>query len=152
MALYKRYLYSVFFYTKVDLWKGMAVNVRRVEKRKKNRCKNICKETGGNHMRVEEDFKVIDHYLCICMPKEVDHHNASGITQKADEMICKSEVKNLIFDFSETEFMDSSGIALILRSQQRMQLLDGNLLVCNVPEQARRVLDAAGIARLVTIR
>ena len=49
-------------------------------------------------------------------------------------------------------FMDSSGIALILRAQQRMGLLDGSLLVRNVPQQARRVLDAAGIGRLVTIR
>ena len=49
-------------------------------------------------------------------------------------------------------FMDSSGIALILRAQQRMQLLDGSVLVCNVPQQAKRVLDAAGIGRLVTIR
>ena len=29
---------------------------------------------------------------------------------------------------------------------------DGSLLVRNVPQQARRVLDAAGIGRLVTIR
>ena len=65
-------------------------------------------------MRVEEDFKVIDHYLCICMPKEVDHHNAEAIILQADEMICQREVKNLIFDFSDTEFMDSSGVGIIL--------------------------------------
>ena len=55
-------------------------------------------------------------------------------------------------DLSGVTFMDSSGIALILRTQQKMQLLDGSMLVCNVPSQARRVLDAAGIGRLVTIR
>ena len=55
-------------------------------------------------------------------------------------------------DLSGVTFMDSSGIALILRTQQKMQLLDGSMLVCNVPAQARRVLDAAGISRLVTIR
>ena len=48
--------------------------------------------------------------------------------------------------------MDSSGIALILRAQRRMQTLGGSLLVCRVPQQARRVLDAAGIDRVVTIR
>ena len=60
--------------------------------------------------------------------------------------------RRLVMDLSGVTFMDSSGIALILRAQQRMQLLDGSLLVCNVPDQARRVLDAAGISRLVTIR
>ena len=43
-------------------------------------------------MRIEEDLKVIDHYLCIRMPHEVDHHNAGNIAEAADEMICKSEV------------------------------------------------------------
>ena len=49
-------------------------------------------------------------------------------------------------------FMDSSGIALILRSQQRMQLLDGSGGIRNIPAQAKRVLDAAGIGRLVSIK
>ncbi|MFR0768404.1 MAG: STAS domain-containing protein [Dysosmobacter sp.] len=48
--------------------------------------------------------------------------------------------------------MDSSGIALILRSQQRMQLMEGSVVLRNVPEQAHRVLDAAGIGRLVSIQ
>ena len=60
--------------------------------------------------------------------------------------------KKLVLDLSGVTFMDSSGIALILRAQQRMQLMDGSLLGCHVPEQAKRVLDAAGIGRLVTIR
>ena len=60
--------------------------------------------------------------------------------------------RKLVLDLGGVTFMDSSGIALILRAQQRMQMLDGSLLVCNVPRQARRVLDAAGIGRLVTIR
>ncbi len=44
-----------------------------------------------------------------------------------------------MLDLAGVTFMDSSGIALILRAQQRMQLLDGSLLVRNVPQQARRV-------------
>ena len=60
--------------------------------------------------------------------------------------------KKLVLDLAGVTFMDSSGIALILRAQQWMQLLDWSLLVRNVPQQARRVLDAAGIGRLVTIR
>ena len=51
-------------------------------------------------MKVEEEFKVIDHYLCVCMPREVDHHNALGIIQRADEMICQREVRNLILQTS----------------------------------------------------
>ena len=59
---------------------------------------------------------------------------------------------HLALDLSGVTFMDSSGIALILRARRRMRTLGGSLLVCRVPQQARRVLDAAGIDRVVTIR
>ena len=58
----------------------------------------------------------------------------------------------LVLDLGGVTFMDSSGIALLLRARRRMEALGGNLMVCHVPDQARRVLDAAGINRLITIR
>ena len=102
-------------------------------------------------MKVEEDFKVIDHYLCICMPKEVDHHNATGITQKADEMICKSEVKNLIFDFSETEFMDSSGIGIILGRYKKISCFKGKVYAIHVSPQIRKILHMSGLQKIIEI-
>ena len=39
--------------------------------------------------------------------------------------------RKLVLDLSGVTFMDSSGIALILRAQQRMQNLEGSLLVCH---------------------
>lgn len=49
-------------------------------------------------------------------------------------------------------FMDSSGIALLIRARQRMQELGGTADVCGAAAQARRVLDAAGLQRYLTIR
>ena len=82
--------------------------------------------------------KTSDRNLLLECRGELDHHAARDAMRQ--------------LDLGGVTFMDSSGIALILRAQQRMQMLDGSLLVCNVPRQARRVLDAAGIGRLVTIR
>ena len=90
--------------------------------------------------------------LEIALIGELDHHAAREIGGRLDRAIEAALPLRLVLDWSGVTFMDSSGIALILRAQQRMQMLDGSLLVCNVPRQARRVLDAAGIGRLVTIR
>jgi len=102
-------------------------------------------------MRVEEDFKVIDHYLCICMPKEVDHHNAAAITQHADTMICQREVKNLIFDFSETEFMDSSGIGIILGRYKKIACFEGKVYAIHANTQIRKILHMSGLQRIIEI-
>ncbi len=93
-----------------------------------------------------------DRNLLLELMGELDHHGARNTLREVEQAIDAALPRKLVLDFSGVTFMDSSGIALILRAQQRMQLLDGSMLVCHVPEQARRVLDAAGIGRLVTIR
>ena len=100
---------------------------------------------------MEIHAKSADRNLLLKIHGELDHHGAKGALRELELAIDAALPKKLVLDFAGVTFMDSSGIALILRAQQRMQLMDGSVLVCHVPQQARRVLDAAGIGRLVTI-
>ena len=101
---------------------------------------------------MELNAKCADRNLLLELSGEVDHHGAKDAIRQLELAVDAALPRQLVLDMAGVTFMDSSGIALILRAQQRMQMLDGSLLVCNVPPQARRVLDAAGIGRLVTIR
>ena len=101
---------------------------------------------------MELNAKSVDRKLLLELSGEVDHHGARDAIRQLELAVDAALPRQLVLDMAGVTFMDSSGIALILRAQQRMQLLDGSLLVCNVPSQVRRVLDAAGIGRLVTIR
>ena len=101
---------------------------------------------------MELNAKSVDRKLLLELTGEVDHHGARDAIRQLELAVDAALPSQLVLDMAGVTFMDSSGIALILRAQQRMQLLDGSLLVRNVPQQARRVLDAAGIGRLVTIR
>lgn len=96
--------------------------------------------------------KSTDRNLLLEISGELDHHGAKNALRELELAIDAALPTRLVLDMTGVTFMDSSGIALILRAQQRMQLMDGSLLVCNVPPQAKRVLDAAGIGRLVTIK
>ncbi len=93
-----------------------------------------------------------DRELLLEFSGEMDHHGARNALKEVEIAIDAAFPRSLILDFAGVTFMDSSGIALILRSQQRMQLMEGSVVLRNVPEQARRVLDAAGIGRLVSIQ
>ena len=90
--------------------------------------------------------------LLLELSGEIDHHGARNALKEVEMAIDAALPRLLTLDFSGVTFMDSSGIALILRSQQRMQLLEGSVVLRNIPSQARRVLDAAGIGRLVSIK
>ena len=93
-----------------------------------------------------------DRNLLLEISGELDHHGARNTLREIEQAIDAALPRRLVMDLGGVTFMDSSGIAMILRAQQRMQMLEGSMMVCNVPEQARRVLDAAGISRLVTVR
>ena len=90
--------------------------------------------------------------LLLELSGEIDHHGARNALKEVEMAIDAALPRLLTLDFSGVTFMDSSGIALILRSQQRMHLLDGSVVIRNIPAQAKRVLDAAGIGRLVSIK
>lgn len=114
------------------------------------------RETARSFIKGEFDMemnaKSVDRNLLLELSGEIDHHGARSAMRELELAVDAALPKKLVLDMTGVTFMDSSGIALILRAQQRMRLLDGSLLVCHVPEQAKRVLDAAGIGRLVTIR
>ena len=83
---------------------------------------------------------------------EVDHHRARAIMEELSRQIDLELPRSLTLDLEGVTFMDSSGIALLIRARQRMQELGGTADVCGAAAQARRVLDAAGLQRYLTIR
>ncbi|MBR5578039.1 MAG: anti-sigma factor antagonist [Lachnospiraceae bacterium] len=99
----------------------------------------------------EEQFKVIEDYLCVKMPKEVDHHNAGGLSEKVDEFIYGQKINNIVFDFSGTEFMDSSGIGILAGRYKKLQCFEGKVYVINANRQIKRILLLSGIQKYVVI-
>ena len=54
----------------------------------------------------------------------------------------------LVLDFSAVQFMDSSGVGLVMGRYRQMNLLGGRLRVVNVPENFDRVFRLSGLAGL----
>ena len=94
----------------------------------------------------------INRELLLEFSGEMDHHGARNALKEVEMAIDAALPQTLILDFSGVTFMDSSGIALLIRARQRMQELGGTADVCGAAAQARRVLDAAGLQRYLTIR
>ena len=66
-------------------------------------------------------YEAIDSALVIHLPKEVDHHNCLTLKYETDLLLAENYINRIIFDFSGTEFMDSSGIGVILNRYKQME-------------------------------
>lgn len=92
-----------------------------------------------------------DKQLTIALSGEIDHHGARSILCSIADKIDQFMPMVCILDFKGVTFMDSSGIAIVIHTYRRMTERQGILKLKRVPMQARKVLDAAGMERLVTI-
>lgn len=92
-----------------------------------------------------------DSGLTITLSGEIDHHAARDMMAQLDQAIAERVPARLTLDLSGVTFMDSSGIAVLLRARRQLGHNGGVLRVANIPAQARRVLDAAGIGRLISL-
>ena len=88
--------------------------------------------------------------VTITLSGEIDHHDARAMMRELEDAVSTLLPRRLTLDLSGVTFMDSSGIAVLIRVQRQMEQLGGSLRVTSIPTQPRRVLDAAGVGRIIT--
>ena len=89
--------------------------------------------------------------LTIYLAGELDHHEARGAIRSIDELLDEYLPRDCVLDMSGLSFMDSSGIALIIRISRRIKNLGVRAWIENPAKQPLRVIDASGIDRLVPV-
>ena len=100
-------------------------------------------------MAEEISYYMEEETLVVELGKELDHHNARNIREKADESIIKGGIKRIIFDFAGTNFMDSSGIGVIMGRQTIMDSIGGRVFVRNMNKEIERIFLISGLHKLV---
>ena len=98
-----------------------------------------------------ENFKVIDNCLMVRLPQEIDQYQAGFICREADKYLLREEVCHVVFDFEDTEFMDSSGIGIIMGRYKKISRLGGKVYAINAGKQILRILKLSGMNRLVEV-
>ena len=89
--------------------------------------------------------------LTVVLTGEIDHHCAKEYIRAIATKIEVFSPNVCILDFGGVTFMDSSGIALIIRVSRRMRDVGGRAWIENPAKQPQRVIDASGIDRLVPV-
>ena len=100
---------------------------------------------------MEEQFSVIDSCLMIRMPEEIDHYKSAYICENADKYILRKDVNHIVFDFSDTRFIDSSGIGIIMGRYKKIALFGGKVFVVHADKQIKRILLVSGMNKIVQI-
>lgn len=96
-------------------------------------------------------YEVQENCLTIFLPGELDHHNAEEIRKRSDYLIDQNHIRYVIFDFTDTPFMDSSGIGVIMGRYKRIYMLGGEVCAVHTSERMKKILTMSGVTRIMQI-
>lgn len=94
-------------------------------------------------------YEIRRDVMKVVLPKEVDHCNAMTIRKEVDKQIYSGKVKNVEFDFDKTDFMDSSGIGMIVGRYKLVKPLGGKIILAGVKGNVERIINVSGLNRLL---
>ena len=92
---------------------------------------------------------VNDDKMIVYLSGEIDHHYSREIRESLDKLIILQRPACLILDLSGVDFMDSSGLGLILGRYRKMKELSGSMYICGASEKTGRILKMAGVDKLI---
>lgn len=100
---------------------------------------------------MEKIVQVRDKSLVIYVPRELDHHSALPIRKQAEDIMKHQNIQEVVMDFSRTEFMDSSGIGMMMGRYRAVERNGGHMRAEHVSDRVKKILDMAGIGKLIDI-
>lgn len=98
---------------------------------------------------MKEMFETKGDTLYIMVGAELDHHNARSIGVDSDKYIYSNKAKNVVFDFQNTKFMDSSGIGVIMGRYKLVSGIGGTVRIKNINQTLERIFLLSGLYKIV---
>lgn len=80
---------------------------------------------------------------------EIDHHHVLFLRATLERVLDDAHATALIFDLENVDFMDSSGIGLIIGRYKRMKARGGQTYIGGSNAQVERILKLSGVDALI---
>ena len=100
---------------------------------------------------MEELFQVKGNILTIRIPEELDHHSGEAIREGSERILENQTIRQIIFDFRRTQFMDSSGIGMLMGRYRSMNQMGGSVVAVHVKERVAKILQLSGIYKVIPV-
>ena len=97
------------------------------------------------------DIKENGDELVIRLSGEIDHHSAVAVRSEIDGRIADLRPRRAVLELSGIDFMDSSGLGLIMGRYQKMRAVGGELVLREPNERVLKIFRLAGLEKIVKI-
>ena len=89
--------------------------------------------------------------LVVHVGGEIDHHSAVRVRTEVDDRIIAERPARVLLELSAVDFMDSSGLGLIMGRFTLVKKCGGTLAVLDPSAAVMKMINLAGMERMVSI-
>lgn len=97
------------------------------------------------------EIKFNNGVLTIKLSGEIDHHSARTVREAIDKELYLHRAKMVVLDLSAIDFMDSSGLGLILGRYTKTVEFGGKFKIINPSTSVIKILELAGTEKLIPV-
>jgi len=88
--------------------------------------------------------------LIIKINGDIDHHIVREIKSKIEREYRHSNARNIIFDLSSVNFMDSSGIGMIIGRYKFLRNSGASLAIVNIKPELESIIEISGLKKIIS--
>lgn len=100
---------------------------------------------------MENEIIMQNGVLLIVFSGDLDLKSADRYREKIDEAIVRTNAQYLVFDLSEVDFIDSSGLGMMLGRYKRIKQKGGRVALCGIHQQLDRMIEVSGLRSLMPV-
>lgn len=94
-------------------------------------------------------FTITKEILIVSLKGELDHHTAKEVKSLIEEVIKNRSIKNLVLDFTNLTFMDSSGIGVVIGRYKLIRSIGGHIAIAGATRNVSKLLTMSGINKII---
>ena len=100
-------------------------------------------------MSITVSLYVENQVLYVNLNGELDHHTSDQLRSRLNTVMGESQIKHIVFNLKHLDFMDSSGIGVIMGRYKLIKTRGGNITVTNINNAIDRILTISGLYKIV---
>lgn len=94
--------------------------------------------------------RIYNNTLYVLLSGELDEHTANNTRIKLDDIfLSKGTFRQIIIDLSELEFMDSTGIGVLIGRYKKMKDKNIPIYICNPSTHAEKIFKMTGLYEIM---
>jgi stage II sporulation protein AA (anti-sigma F factor antagonist) len=87
--------------------------------------------------------------LVVRLNGELDHHTAEQVRYQIEDELGKDRYFHLVLNLKNLDFMDSSGLGMILGRYKKVSQLGGKMVLCSIQPSVYRLMEMSGLFKIL---